>query len=160
MPGSNSLRNLLADLVNPEEQNQENPAFFFMDESDFEVLRVDRGQVRVLTPNEAGTIRVRRPCRLPAPPRIQLLLKKAYEFQEQLNQRPELTQRDLANEAGMHPSRVTHILNLLKLAPAIQRYVMSMEPTTRRSKLNERGLRLLTGVPQAEQLQTYQNLIS
>lgn len=49
----------------------------------------------------------------------------------------------LAAEEGLDPSFLTRILNLLKLAPEIQNYILKMPPSDIQSPLSERRIQPL-----------------
>lgn len=72
-----------------------------------------------------------------------MLLKLAYEFQKKLKGDPNLSQADLACEFGVSRARITQIMNLLRLAPNIQGYILKMAPVKGGNGLVERHLRLL-----------------
>lgn len=96
----------------------------------------------------------------PKPPHIQTLLKQAQELKTRLENTPGLTQRDLAKELGIHPSRVTQILNLLNLAPEIQKFILSLPESAVRSRLNERWLRFMAMMPDHKhQLDEFRKLV-
>ncbi len=59
-------------------------------------------------------------------------------MQYELNSTPGLTRSALARRLKLDPSRVTQILNVLNLAPQIQDYVRSLEPTKHRNPLTDR----------------------
>jgi len=79
--------------------------------------------------------------RAPKPPRIQALLESAYRLKAKLDKDPKLTRAALAREEGMDPSRLTQVLNLLNLAPDIQRRILALPASTEEGPITERRLR-------------------
>ena len=104
----------------------------FLDEFQIEALHGD--QRHKVVPQEVAPTR---------PPRIQVLLKLAYQFQERLKQDTSLSQSALARDLGITPTRVTQIMNLLRLAPDIQAYILRLEPVRNREGLSEKHMRTL-----------------
>lgn len=77
-------------------------------------------------------------------PRVKELLARAFEWQARLQAERGLTQVSLAKELGMNRVRVTQIMNLLRLAPEIQEYILAMPPTaSKRGLITENWLRRL-----------------
>ncbi len=87
---------------------------------------------------EACQRRMEEKTRTLHPPAIQNLLKKAYRLKARLDGNPGLKRLALAKELGIDPSYMTSILNLTRMAPAIQRYVMGTLPTIHRSPISDR----------------------
>lgn len=52
--------------------------------------------------------------------------------------------KDIARREGLIRARVCHIRSLLRLAPAIQKHIVSAHNTTERSAISERSLRRIT----------------
>lgn len=97
-----------------------------------------------MSPEEAAAIQRRqRRYRKPKPPRIQVLLRRAYDLKERLDKTPGLTQAALAYELGMSPTRLTMILNLLNLDPRIQQQILAMPPVVGHERITERRIRPL-----------------
>ena len=62
------------------------------------------------------------------------------------------TRADIAARSGLHPFRVSNILCLLRLHPAILAHIAGLEAGTPNGYLNERWLRPITRLPHAVQL--------
>ena len=131
-----------------------------LDVSDFGLVKLRNGKLQVLFPEEVKAILEHRHP-IPKPPAIQTLLKKAKEWSARLRATPGLTQTALAKELDISRVRVTQILNLLRLTPEIQRYVLSLPPTTRiRGQISEPQLRRLSKIQDHnDQWQKFQGLI-
>ena len=88
-------------------------------------------------------------------------MKKAYRLKARLDGNPSLKRLALAKELGIDPSYMTSILNLIRMAPQIQRYVMGMLPTIHRSPISDRQwMRLARIHDRALQLREFQNLLT
>ena len=75
-------------------------------------------------------------------PRVARLLALAYHFQELLDSHVVETQAEIAELAKLTPARVTQIMNLLGLAPAIQEEILFLPPVTEgQPAVTERHLR-------------------
>ena len=92
------------------------------------------------------------PCGRPAkkepekasrPPRIQSILKRAYDLKARLDSVSGLSQASLARELGLSRVRATQILNLLRIAPEIQEYILALPPSNTRGLITEYSLRRL-----------------
>jgi len=93
----------------------------------------------------------------PKSPPVQTFLKQALDWQAYLSERPGLTQSALAKDLGMNRVRVTQILNLLRLAPEIQRHILELPLTTKkRGAITETSLRPLVGLSMQEQVEEFQ----
>jgi hypothetical protein len=94
-PELNGNRNRLKDWLPPEFFPDMSPdAILLWDESDFVQVRVAKGEVRLLVPEQAEAIQSRqRRYRQPKPPRIQSVLKQALEWRDRLASTPGLTRR-------------------------------------------------------------------
>jgi hypothetical protein len=53
----------------------------------------------------------------------------------------------LARELGITPTRVTQIMNLLKLAPQIQEHILNLPPVRGKEGLSEKHTRTLCRIP-------------
>jgi len=116
--------------------------FRLKDVSEFEIVLAHRGRQRLASPETAALVRSRqRRYRQPKPPRIQALLRQACGLQDRLNREPGLTRDALARETGMGPSRLTHLLNLLNLAPEIRERILALPPSVTLGSVTERRLR-------------------
>ena len=91
----------------------------------------------------------------PKPPEVPLivrLLALAREWQGLIDRGELRTQAELAARSGLHPYRVSNILCLLRLHPAILAHIAGLEVGTPNSYLNERWLRPISRLPHPEQL--------
>ncbi|MCB4756518.1 MAG: hypothetical protein LHV69_05735 [Elusimicrobia bacterium] len=80
-----------------------------------------------MPPEEAVAIRAnQRRWQVPKPPRIQTMLELAGQWQSRLDQTPGLKRAALAQELKLNPTYLTRHLNLLKLAPEIQRFIRGL----------------------------------
>lgn len=97
--------------------------------------------------------------KIPRMPRVAELLRKALEWQELLNNGSGATQAKIASREGFSRPRVTQIMDLLNLAPDIQKHILSMPETTKKPVVTERALRpiIKLGNP-AEQLAAFRSL--
>jgi hypothetical protein len=90
-------------------------------------------------------------------------LKKACRLKGRLDANPGLKRLTLAKELGIDPSYMTGILNLIRMAPAIQRYVMGMLPTIHRSPISDRQwmrlARIRDHVDQLDEFERLKNLM-
>jgi len=121
---------------------QELPDFGLADEVEFGEVCGPKGGKLLLAPEKAAALRSRqRRYREPKPLRIQALLRQACDLQDRLNHHPGLTREALAREVGMDPSRLSRILGLLNLAPAIRERILALPPSVTRGTLTERRLR-------------------
>lgn len=82
-----------------------------------------------------------KPQKIPKTPRVAELLRKAMEWQELLESGKGVTQADIARREGLSRARVTQIMDLLNLAPDIQKHILSMPEAVRRPVVTERALR-------------------
>jgi len=65
----------------------------------------------------------------------------------------------LARELEVTPTRITQILNLLKLAPPIQAYILGLPPVRNREGLSEKHVRTLCRMPSRKlQLEVFGHL--
>jgi hypothetical protein len=96
----------------------------------------------------------RAPPKPPKPPEVPLivrLLALAREWQALIDRSEVRTRAELAVRSGLHPYRVSNILCLLRLHPAILAHIAGLEAGTPNA-LNERWLRPIARLPHAEQL--------
>lgn len=107
-------------------------------------MRIAKGERKILSPQQAAALQSRqRRYREPRPPRIQVLLRQAYELKERLDTNPGLTRDALAREVGCSPTRLTMILNLLNLAPQIRQRILELPPVVGQGRITERRIRPL-----------------
>lgn len=86
------------------------------------------------------------------PPTVVKLLAIAEEWQRQLDAGDVHHRADISHREGLSRARVTQILNLLKLHPAIKDFVGNLGPTAPERLVTERKLRKLIGLPVEEQI--------
>ena len=101
----------------------------------------------------------KRPERPPPPapkppelPRIVGLLALARKWQAQIDRGEIRTRAEIAALSGLHPYRVSNILCLLRLHPAILAHIENSTVGTPNEDLNERWLRPIARLTHAEQL--------
>ena len=97
----------------------------------------------------------------PKTPRVAELLRKAIAWRALLKSGEAATQAAIARREGLTRARVTQILGLLRLAPAIQHHILSMSTTVGGPTITERVLRAITTVddPQ-QQVQAFADILS
>ena len=88
----------------------------------------------------------------PELPPIVRLLQLAQEWQRRLDAGEFRTRAELAQYTGLGPVRVSTILGLLRLHPAILAHIEGLPPGTPPLYLTERWLRPVTRLAHAEQL--------
>jgi len=82
-----------------------------------------------------------KPAREPKTPRVVELLRKAIEWQALLETGELASQAEIARREGITHARVTQVMGLLRLAPEIQKQILSMPDTVQRPSISERRLR-------------------
>ncbi|MBT62061.1 MAG: hypothetical protein CML13_02470 [Puniceicoccaceae bacterium] len=73
--------------------------------------------------------------------RTRHLLETATEWKAILEDHPDLGARDIAEQVGLSPRRVRHVLNLTNLHPEIQEFILKLTPKKSCQLLSERTLR-------------------
>ena len=86
-------------------------------------------------------------------PRIVETLRLAREFRRRLDDGEVRNQAELGMREGITRGRVTQVLNLLRLHPAIRAYVNSLAAGSRALNVTERMLRPLGGMREQQQLE-------
>jgi hypothetical protein len=86
------------------------------------------------------------------PPRIVRLLAQAEEWQRQLDLGVSSTRAAIAARGGVSAMRVTQVLALLNLHPAIQEWIRSLPPGTPPRTVTERALRPIARMALGAQL--------
>jgi hypothetical protein len=95
-------------------------------------------------------------------PRIAKLLALAVRFEELLGNGTVKDYADLARLGGVSASRITQVMNLRNLAPALQERILFLRGERhQRDCLNERALRRICGlVNWADQIQHFERLLA
>ena len=88
------------------------------------------------------------------------LLRQAIAWRALLKAGEVATQAALARREGLTRARVTQILGLLRLAPAIQHHILAMPTTVGRPTISERVLRSITMVDDQQQLHAFADILS
>ncbi|MGB9605736.1 MAG: hypothetical protein ACP5U2_17910 [Bryobacteraceae bacterium] len=92
-------------------------------------------------------------------PRVVELLRKALEWQALLESGEVPSQAAIARREGITRARVTQVMGLLRLAPEIQEYILSMSDAVRRPAITERTLRPIAQMEhRADQKAKFQEL--
>ncbi|MBI4401902.1 MAG: ArsR family transcriptional regulator, partial [Nitrospirae bacterium] len=87
------------------------------------------------------------------------LIEQAREWSQVLQRGEVKTQHELAQRIGITQPRVTHHLNLLRLAPAIQHYLLKTKD--QHGWIRERHLRPLAAIPDHnQQIAEFRRLLS
>jgi len=104
--------------------------------------------------------RGRRPPRQGKPARVVELLRKAMGWRELLDGGELATQADIARREGLTRARVTQVLALLRLAPAIQQYILAMPETVDHPVVTERALRPIAQLEEhQQQMEAFEHLV-
>jgi hypothetical protein len=83
----------------------------------------------------------------PQLPRVTRLMAVATRFEGLLARHPELSYADLARLSGVSRSRITEIMNLLRLAPDLQERLLFLQPNPHgRDQIHEPALRKFTQI--------------
>lgn len=89
------------------------------------------------------------PVRRPA--RVAVMLALAHKIQEAIAQGKLRDQADVARRLGFTRARLTHLLDLLLLAPDVQERVLFLEATDGVQPISERALRAVAHIRSWEQ---------
>jgi hypothetical protein len=82
----------------------------------------------------------------PKRPRVVGLLAKAVEWRGLLESGQVRSQAEIARREGITRARVTQIMALLRLAPEIQEWILTMPEVVGRPAISERALRPIAGL--------------
>lgn len=99
-----------------------------------------------------------KPPRVPKTPRVVELLRKAIEWQGLLESGEILNQAAISRQEGITRARVTQIMDLLRLAPEIQRHISSMPDAVSRPAITERALRPIAQLDARDQAGAFKSL--
>jgi hypothetical protein len=95
----------------------------------------------------------------PKTPRVTELLRKAIEWERQLDAGEVQNKTEIARQEGITRARVTQIMGMLQLAPEIQEQILYM-PDARRPLITERILRpIVTIADHHDQLREFRKLL-
>ena len=74
-------------------------------------------------------------------PRVVELLRKAIEWQRQLDAGEVPNKTEIARQEGITRARVTQVISLLRLAPEFRKQILTLSDTIQQSAVTERRLR-------------------
>jgi hypothetical protein len=101
-----------------------------------------------------------KPPRGPKTHRVVEFLRKAVEWQRQLDSGEVRNRAEIARREGITRARVTQVIGLLELAPEIQERILSLPVTHHRSLVTERALRPVRTITNSrDQLREFQELL-
>ena len=95
--------------------------------------------------------RIPKPPKEPKTPRVVELLRKAIEWQGLIESGEVRNQAEIARREGITRARVTQVMGMLRLAPQIQRHILSMPDMVHQPTISERALRPITQMGDPEQ---------
>ena len=102
-----------------------------------------------------------KPPKHPRTPRVVELLRKAIEWQSLLESGDAASQAEIARREGLTRARVTQVMGMLRLAPAIRQHILSMPETIGRPTISERALRSITMFDdEQQQVQAFADILS
>jgi hypothetical protein len=116
-------------------------------------LRLQRGAAAPVLVGTLHRVRQRQRARFVAEPppgpvhrpaRIALMLALAHKVRHTLDRGDVHDQAEIARRLGCTPARITHLLDLTLLAPAIQEHLLALEAVNGREPTTERALRRVT----------------
>jgi len=93
------------------------------------------------------------------PPRIVRLLEEAEDWFSRLESGEVRSRADLARQEGVSAMRVTQVLALLDLDPAVRDAIRELPPGTPERYVAERRLRPLTRLPGHEQVREIDRIV-
>lgn len=96
----------------------------------------------------------------PKTPRIVELLRTAMDWQRQLDAGEVHSQAEIARREGITRARVTQVMGLLRLAPAIKEHLLALPGTTGRAAISERALRAVVRLERTKQRAVFRALIA
>ncbi|MDD5705497.1 MAG: hypothetical protein PHR35_06195 [Kiritimatiellae bacterium] len=104
--------------------------------------------------------RNRKPPKAPQTPKVVELLRTAQEWRRQIDAGEVRNQAEIARREEITRARVTQILGLLRLAPAIQAHVLSLPDMANLPIITERSLRPIAQIgSQSDQRARFRELI-
>jgi len=102
-----------------------------------------------------------KPPKVSRPPRVAELLRKAMEWRRLLKAGEVPDQAQIARRDGLTRARVTQVMGLLRLAPEIQKHILSMPNAIGQPAVTERLLRPLVQIEDSrQQIQKFEKLLS
>lgn len=100
------------------------------------------------------------PRQNPETPCVVKLLRKALEWRALVESGDMPNRAAIARREGITRARVSQVIGLLRLAPEIRQYLLTMPDQFRRPAITERALRAVARLPQGkDQLDSFQNLL-
>ena len=100
------------------------------------------------------------PAKDPKTPRVVDLLRKAIEWRSLLDAGKIANQTEIARQEGIPRARVTQIMGMLRLAPKIQKHILSLPEVDTRPSVTERVLRPMEAITnQSDQLKEFHKLM-
>ena len=90
-------------------------------------------------------------ARKPRTPSVVRLLRKALEWRRQLDAGEVRSQAEIARREGLTRARITQIMGLLRLSPAIRDYILAMPDTAGRPPISEPVLRRIVRIADGAQ---------
>lgn len=124
--------------------------FVFEDVFRFSLITQGRGKKVLVIPEVMDAVRNAKEKPL-GPPRVQTLLLLAQELQRRREKDPGLTYEEFAKELGVTRPRIHQVLQLLKLAPAIQEHISLLSPASKQGVPSERALRPLCQIADSKE---------
>lgn len=108
---------------------------------------------RVVTAVPKRSRRARRPKRAKEPraPSVVRLLRKALEWRRQLDADEVRSQAEIARWEGLTRARVTQIMGLLRLSPAIREYILARPEVVCRPAVSGQTPRLIARIEEPQQ---------
>jgi hypothetical protein len=118
---------------------------------------------RVATDLVVSAVRLRgdqwKPPKEPKTPQVAEFLRKAKEWQRQLDTGEICTPADIARREGVTRARVTQVMGMLRLTPEIQEQILSMPVCKGRALISERRIRTIEAIADPRgQLREFQKI--
>lgn len=83
------------------------------------------------------------------------ILASVLEWRSILNSHPELHSADIAEQVGLSPIRVRHLLQLIRLNPEIIETILKMPPRKAKKKVSIKSLQRICRLPPSDQTQAF-----
>lgn len=102
-----------------------------------------------------------KPPREPKTPGAVAMLRKAIAWRALLDSGQVANQAEIARREGVTRARVTQVMGLLRLSPAIQQQILTLSGAIGRPAITEPALRPIARLPQgSDQLHAFQELLA